>query len=42
MQKTENDYIAEYVKQKHPEILQSLDFMLESGACINRRNRGAV
>lgn len=27
MQKTENDYIAEYVKQKHPEILQSLDFL---------------
>lgn len=27
MKKTENDYIAEYVKQKHPEILQSLDFL---------------
>ena len=27
MQKSENDYIAEYVRQKHPEILQSLDFL---------------
>lgn len=27
MKKTENDYIAEYIRQKHPEILQSLDFL---------------
>lgn len=27
MQKSENDYIAEYIKQKHPELLQSLDFL---------------
>lgn len=27
MQKSENDYIAEYVRQKHPELLQSLDFL---------------
>ena len=27
IQKSENDYIAEYVREKHPEILQSLDFL---------------
>lgn len=27
MKKTENDYIAEYVKQKHPGIIQSFDFL---------------
>lgn len=25
---SENDYIAEYVKENHPEILESLDFAL--------------
>lgn len=24
---TENDYIAEYIKEKRPEIISSLDFM---------------
>ena len=25
---SENDYIAEYVKEKHPEIIESFDFAL--------------
>ena len=29
---TDNDYIAEYIKEKHPQLIQGLDFAMWKGA----------